>query len=314
MTPRRSHRSILPTSKPSPAFPTKPNLRSINIRARIFSVRRVFVSVILLVALYSVYVFTPRSTAGSKHTSLISDCVRDVEEPPLGRLYHIPPLKGAATADNFSSSYVPFKRSDPSTLLPAQHVSTRVNTSVLPSMLCLDDLLTHGVYNQCLNTDPDNGISNLDVVWTWANGSDSRYRQTHDTFFRSKITPLHKTGLFREFDELRYSLRSVLQNLRYPSSSSSRFHVITSDFEFPWCSDNLQSKNKHWRLGQVPQWLSAPSTTASEPITPIWKDGTTDLSFIHHSNLFGATYRGLTYNSLAIESRLGYLEGVSENL
>ncbi|KAF8705155.1 N-acetylglucosamine-1-phosphate transferase alpha and beta subunits, partial [Rhizoctonia solani] len=139
----------------------------------------------------------------------------------------------------------------------------------------------------------------LDVVWTWANGSDPlhfrarRIAEMSEPRFVQEETPRgrnkQKEGaedkLFREHDELRHSIRSVLDNFH---RWSTRFQVLAADFPFPSC--NL-THSRNTLLGQIPQWLNNHNS----------KDGSITLDVVHHSQ-FMSDYRQPTFSS--IESQL----------
>ncbi|KAF8757746.1 N-acetylglucosamine-1-phosphate transferase alpha and beta subunits [Rhizoctonia solani] len=139
----------------------------------------------------------------------------------------------------------------------------------------------------------------LDVVWTWTNGSDPlhfrarRIAEMSEPRFVQEETPRgrnkQKEGaedkLFREHDELRHSIRSVLDNFH---RWSTRFQVLAADFPFPSC--NL-THSRNTLLGQIPQWLNNHNS----------KDGSITLDVVHHSQ-FMSDYRQPTFSS--IESQL----------
>ncbi|CAE6376231.1 unnamed protein product [Rhizoctonia solani] len=141
----------------------------------------------------------------------------------------------------------------------------------------------------------------LDVVWTWTNGSDPlhfrarRIAEMSEPRFVQEETPRgrnkQKEGaedkLFREHDELRHSIRSVLDNFH---RWSTRFQVLAADFPFPSC--NL-THSRNTLLGQIPQWLNNHNS----------KDGSITLDVVHHSQ-FMSDYRQPTFSSLSIESQL----------
>jgi hypothetical protein len=87
----------------------------------------------------------------------------------------------------------------------------------------------------------------------------------------------------RDHDELRHSMRSVLQHFR---PHTSQFHLLTSDFAFPSCNPD---DHAGWRLGQIPQWLSLDNAYK-------WKDGGVHLSVVPHAKFFGESYRYTTFN------------------
>lgn len=145
----------------------------------------------------------------------------------------------------------------------------------------------------------------LDVVWTWTNGSDPLHFRARTLaelaepqFIQDPPSPRGKKKvgaedkLFREHDELRHSVRSVLDNFR---RWSTRFRILAADFPFPAC--NL-TEGRTVRLGQFPQWLDVNSSA--------WRDGDIGLDVIQHSE-FMSDYRQTTFSSLSIESQFANL-------
>ncbi|KAG8904339.1 hypothetical protein FRB99_001885 [Tulasnella sp. 403] len=176
-------------------------------------------------------------------------------------------------------------------------------------LTCLDDLVAHG--RPCTPSTPES-TRKLDVVWTYVNGTDGlheaayRYNLKHEQTLHPKAYfPPANAKAFRQYDELRHSVRSVLQNFR---SSARELFVVTSDFPYPGCDDG-----REWRLGQIPAWLVNRDDLAAGSVPRTWRDGETPLSVVHHSNIFGPLQNKSIFNSLAIESRLGHIEGVSEH-
>ncbi|KZS99795.1 uncharacterized protein LAESUDRAFT_732875, partial [Laetiporus sulphureus 93-53] len=163
---------------------------------------------------------------------------------------------------------------------------------------------------------PENNARPLEVVWTWVNGSDillGEAKSLAQSQFGPKdpYRPLRSDAqarLYRDHDELRFSMRSVLANFR---QYAGRFHLITADFPMPqWLAERSNiSDPKSWRLGQMPQWLDTNNRLAHN----MWQDGNTQLSITHHAQIF-RPYTGTNFNSLAIESQLGHMENVSDYL
>jgi hypothetical protein len=79
----------------------------------------------------------------------------------------------------------------------------------------------------------------------------------------------------RDHDELRYSLRSVLANLR---PYIDRFHILSTDFPIPYSPNDSSDLALDYRLGQVPQWLNTDNRS--------WKDGDVQLHMKHHAQIF----------------------------
>jgi hypothetical protein len=76
---------------------------------------------------------------------------------------------------------------------------------------------------------------------------------------------------YREHDELRYSLRSVLQHF---GRHTSNFHLLTTDV----------GSNDGSRYGILPQWLDFNSSSTRK--LDSWHDGGVNLTFVHHSQVF----------------------------
>ncbi|KAF8501253.1 hypothetical protein JB92DRAFT_2976612 [Gautieria morchelliformis] len=141
----------------------------------------------------------------------------------------------------------------------------------------------------------------LDVVWTWSNGSDRLFHKS----LRAALTPTRspRPHLFRDHDEIRHSIRSVLKHF---SGSTTQLYIVTSDFSIPIpVMDGDDLINGTRRLGLVPRWLDPEA--ASE-----WRDGDVRLGMKYHSEIFPRGY-GSSFNSYGIEAQLVNLQGVSEN-
>ncbi|KAI0671047.1 hypothetical protein C8Q78DRAFT_973893 [Trametes maxima] len=154
----------------------------------------------------------------------------------------------------------------------------------------------------------------MDVLWTWVNGSDPLFSETKDRVVsqlapNDPYRPIKKNSpsrMFRDHDELRHSIRSVLYNFR---SFTNRFHILTSDFFYPTKGDSDQTFPDpgpgYWRLGLQPQWLATDDSTQ-------WRDGNVQLSLTHHAHVF-EPYNDTIFNSYAIESQFSHLQDLSES-
>ncbi|KAH9849530.1 hypothetical protein C2E23DRAFT_737200 [Lenzites betulinus] len=152
----------------------------------------------------------------------------------------------------------------------------------------------------------------MDVLWTWVNGSDPLFADARqhaaDSFAPDDpYRPLRKNNpsrMFRDHDELRHSIRSVLANFR---SYTNRFRILTSDFLYPDNYDDNQSlpDPSAWRLGLQPQWLQTVDHSTQ------WQDGNVQLSLTHHAHFFDP-YQGTIFNSYAIETQFSHLQDVTE--
>ncbi|EPS98615.1 hypothetical protein FOMPIDRAFT_59328 [Fomitopsis schrenkii] len=178
----------------------------------------------------------------------------------------------------------------------------RPHSDPLPAE-CIDAHFTHGA--PCFAP----GSPKFDFVWTWVNGSDvleqSAKKAAMHSYSSTDPWRPSSTGtpdrMFRDHDELRHSFRSVLAAFR---QHVSRILLLTSDFPVPPPNITLSAS---WRLSQLPQWLDLAKQTRSG-----WSDGDVSLDIIHHAEIF-QPYYGTNFNSLAIESQLGHIKGISDH-
>ena len=211
-----------------------------------------------------------------------------------------------------------------------------------------------------------NETSTFDIIWTWVNGSDPRLQDAmaeSAVKLQSQVVeaveepkkadpkggtskPTSKLYRYvdlpdsklvndkfchRDHDELRHSLRSVLQHFR---EHTRQFHLLTSDFPYPEdeyahlraaAKDSVSTttnnaigsdfeqgdkgnsvspdpalvlNNRTLRLGQLPSWLS----TADEGR---WKDGNIEIKVLHHAQVF-QNYTGTVFNRCAILTQLSF--------
>ncbi|KAG9050664.1 hypothetical protein FS837_003391 [Tulasnella sp. UAMH 9824] len=211
----------------------------------------------------------------------------------------------------FDQYYLPFLQTSSSWRLPSpwptsQGSSPDAEMPDIPAH-CLDDHIALGA--PCKAPGDDERTRTLDIVWAYVNGSDPLHKAAYQQNKAELVPkdqrgyrPPPKAGSFREYDELRYSVRSVLRNFRV---AAGKLFVVTSDFPLPGCDGETG-----WRLGQLPQWLVG----QGEPLPQAWKDGNLTLSVVHHHSIFNALHNHSVFNSLAIESRLNQIEGVSDYL
>lgn len=132
----------------------------------------------------------------------------------------------------------------------------------------------------------------IDVVYTWVNGSDPvwqiRKKKYHHSFLRDMMGHTTETqsdsksdqgmangnNRYRDHQELRYSIRSVLKNAPWVR----KIHLVVSD-------------------GQVPSWLNI-------------KDP--KINIVKHSAIFKNKTHLPTFNSNAIESNICNIPGLSD--
>ncbi|KAG9092897.1 hypothetical protein FS749_015347, partial [Ceratobasidium sp. UAMH 11750] len=215
---------------------------------------------------------------------------------PDARSYVFPTTEAKA---NLATTYRPLR-------LGTHELAKRLpqRASLGLPLSCLNDTIARG--EPCAAENAPRPPPALDVVWTWTNGSDPlhyrarRIAEMAELRFVQLPRGAKKTGaedrLFREHDELRHSVRSVLDYFR---PWSKRYHVLASDFPFPACNS---SDAPGVRLGQVPQWLDLGHAS--------WEHDGVSLDLVHHSQ-FMSDYRQATFSSLSIESQFANLN-VSE--
>ncbi|KAH9933266.1 hypothetical protein B0H21DRAFT_835315 [Amylocystis lapponica] len=248
--------------------------------------RRVILAAIFASSLFTLYVFLNRT---------LGDLAEDVDE------FDDDPIHPAVA---FHASYLPFKVLSS---IPSPDDTPLRPIADLPTS-CLEDYFALG--EPCYGSN----VTRLDLLWTWVNGSDPLGVQAQqdaidayepDDPYRPVSTKT-SARLYRDHDELRHSMRSVLLNFR---PHARHFRLLTADYPVPSTDPDLAfSTEDGWRLGQVPQWLDLSRQTARGT----WRDGDVELSLTHHAEIF-SPYEGTNFNSLAIESQLGHLEGISEN-
>ncbi|KAF9917333.1 Xanthine phosphoribosyltransferase 1 [Lobosporangium transversale] len=131
----------------------------------------------------------------------------------------------------------------------------------------------------------------FDIVYTWVNGSDTKLQrikqeyQSRSPLFAqvdSKDAEKVTAKRFRDLDELRYSVRSVAD---YAKDMHRYVYLLTTEVD----ADQDQ--------GQVPNWLDLDQDT----IRPI-----------HHKTIFQNTSHLPSFNSMAIESQMHRIPGLSD--
>ncbi|KAH9916760.1 uncharacterized protein BXZ73DRAFT_53589 [Epithele typhae] len=248
-----------------------------------FSRRRALLALIALSSLVSLAIFIP--------LSLSDDEIIPLDSP---------------VNPNYQPTYIAIPV--PDRLPPGAHPRLRPVRD-LPSN-CLEQYYAAG--QPCHD---GNGPLPMDVFWTWVNGSDPLIIATKqhavDSFSEDDpdrpLNTLNPSRMYRDHDELRYSIRSVLANYR---PHVNRFRIITSDVDYPEDPDQSfpDPGPGYWRLGLQPQWLQS-----LDEETPQWKDGDVHLSLTHHAHIF-EPYNATSFNSYAIESQFGHLQDVSDTL
>ncbi|CAG8578330.1 10669_t:CDS:2 [Paraglomus occultum] len=138
---------------------------------------------------------------------------------------------------------------------------------------------------------PPLSLAPLDVVYSWVNGSDPRHVNLMAKYSTWRSSSPREAKHYRDYDELRYSIRSIESML---GKYVSNIVVVSADY----------GHDEH-RNGQVPQWLNM-----------TWKDketGKSRVHMVHHSQVFvNKTDLLPTFNSLAIESQIVNINGLSD--
>ncbi|KLT42836.1 hypothetical protein CC85DRAFT_285184 [Cutaneotrichosporon oleaginosum] len=165
----------------------------------------------------------------------------------------------------------------------------------------------------------------LDATWTWVNGSDGRWRSEME-YWRGEAGIYSPDQHFRDYNELVYSMRSVLKALQ---GHLRTFHLVVYDYAFDVTHDTARltptvlSPRDTLRVAQTPTWLDFSQLNASAKGP--------NIQYAVHSEIFHlptvaqdavkvevvdeAEWRSKSlpsYNSKSIESRLGWLPGLAE--
>ena len=184
---------------------------------------------------------------------------------------------------------------------------------------CLEEWIVSG-RTACNSADLG---SRLDVVWSWVNGSDPRWKQ--EMLQASREEGIFSPGFhFRQVDrscvaddreqnELQYSMRSVMSAL--PSSVDTA-HLVVADYSLDSALD-YSYHDKRLRTAQTPSWLDFGKVGCS-PEIPRFQLATHHEIFhlpFHRSedNDKEAVWKKKalpTFNSKVIESRFGWLPGL----
>ncbi|KAM0755806.1 hypothetical protein T439DRAFT_308229 [Meredithblackwellia eburnea MCA 4105] len=226
-----------------------------------------------------------------------------------------------------------------------QDTVSSILTADLLSTECQDAWVSKGVL--CGEVLPIlQSAQEVDVLYTWTNGTRDRLLRA----WREALTPprvylgrgqeggkangrfmkgnrqVTKPGLnhFQDHDELRFSMRSLLTS--FTDSSLRKIHLVTADLPVGVLPKDrqpiihLQTLKKQnisgpvppdsVLVGQIPQWLNLTAASTSSPT----------LAMVHHHSIFHTSTDPSvfdstvlpTFNSLAIESRIPNIEGMSE--
>ncbi|CAG8584480.1 603_t:CDS:2 [Diversispora eburnea] len=148
-------------------------------------------------------------------------------------------------------------------------ICEEINNSNNPPFPIVEEWISKRLY------DTDHGSfknTKFDIVYTWVNGSDQRHRELRKKYRKIR----DKESWYRDFDELRYSMRSIE---KYFKKFINKIWIITTDYE----SDEMQ----------IPSWLNKS-----------WGNSDPRVELIKHSEIFNDVSVLPTFNSLAIESQM----------
>jgi len=223
----------------------------------------------------------------------------------------------------------------PPTLHPAapllRPIRTRPNADVLESY--------YGSGTIPANADAS-PLPPVDFVFLWVNASGEHFQEAMATRAEAEEIPMQAGSgkRFRDNGELRGAMRSVKSSVQ----GLGNIHVLSADFdtdsnvgsvsdshdrrEAPAGTAKRRDGEGSWRLGQIPEWLD----------WDIVKSGIAGVKWHFHSKFFRIPVdhydspedKGLdreyelewrfmsvpSFNSFAIESRIGWVDGLNENL
>ncbi|CAG8632265.1 15777_t:CDS:2 [Cetraspora pellucida] len=128
----------------------------------------------------------------------------------------------------------------------------------------------------------------FDIVYTWVNGSDDDYKMMKETY-KQKSNIMVLEHYYRDYDELRYSIRSVETFFK---DYINKIYIIVTDLE----DGNMQ----------IPTWLN---TAWKNPRT-----GKKRVEIIRHSDIFTDITVLPTFSSLAIESQMMNIPNLSDQV
>ncbi|KAG0365832.1 hypothetical protein BC939DRAFT_456943 [Gamsiella multidivaricata] len=165
-----------------------------------------------------------------------------------------------------------------------------------PSFSSKPDWLAHWIRWRGLDpgfAEQDQTSLRFDIVYTWVNGSDPELqrlrleRQAQSPLFAQvlandpKTIDATTTKRFRDMDELRYSVRSVYE---YARDMYRHVHILTT----------VVGPGQ----GQTPDWLDLTRGTV--------------VRTVHHTTIFENQTYLPSFNSLAIESQMHHIPGVTD--
>ncbi|OSD02439.1 hypothetical protein PYCCODRAFT_1467800 [Trametes coccinea BRFM310] len=279
---------ISPSEYSYPSLPFQHNRSRLSAIRAYFTRRRAVYALIGATSLITLLVFL--KVSASHHDDFSYDAEEDIDIP---------------VDPQYQPSYIAIPV--PPALPPSSRPRLRPVRDLPPH--CLDALYSSG--------DPCHdalGPTRMDVVWTWVNGSDPLFADVKERAIANvdpddPYRPINKNNpsrMFRDHDELRHSIRSVLANFR---PYANRFRILTSDFDYP--EEGAYNRTfpdpgaGYWRLGLQPQWLETAGSQTR------WRDGHIELSLTHHAH-FMEPYNYTNFNSYAIESQFIHLPDLTE--
>ncbi|GAA6035380.1 hypothetical protein JCM8097_008846 [Rhodosporidiobolus ruineniae] len=187
---------------------------------------------------------------------------------------------------NLNLGVVPFSSAAFSPLLPPPALHPTLSTTDWPSPACLEQFVSSGeLCSSARRHWTGSQAPKVDVVWTWVNGSSAELmaewrEKASDEVGRfalvrrrvgEVVTAVWRRASgasvarhFREHDELRFSIRSVLASL--PLSTLSTLHLVVGDTpayspSYPPSAppnSSLAFDPLTTRFAQVPHWASLP--------------------------------------------------------
>ncbi|CAG8461621.1 25698_t:CDS:2 [Dentiscutata erythropus] len=128
----------------------------------------------------------------------------------------------------------------------------------------------------------------FDIVYTWVNGSEDNYKVMQETYVK-KLNLRIPEHYYRDYDELRYSIRSVETFFK---DYINKIYILVTD---------LENGTK-----QIPSWLN---TTWINPRTEEPR-----VEIVKHTDVFTDNTVLPTFNSLAIESQMMNIPNLSDQL
>ncbi|CDZ96700.1 hypothetical protein [Phaffia rhodozyma] len=265
----------------------------------------------------------------------VSEGSEDTHSQPyiLPDFFTKPTLAGMSSR-NLKENYHIFKPNKPSRRARAKDWKSIIEVPILDDD-CLESWVGNGQI--CSKEAIAAAPVEIDVVWTWVNGSDPSWLSQYIHFSQPNITKLRydsgapPTKHFRNKDELRHSLRSIADNMA-PENKVRRLHLVLGDWaldkedgqellqrlgEQPDQTVGPVSPDREWRIGQIPGWLRT-------SLVGIEEDGIS-VHIHHHANIFvdrtstgtleeAQLYRSRTlpsFNSFSIEGQLLNIPGIA---